>query len=251
MKHLIFALLLLGFSTSIQAQSQDSTAQMKFGSYLSLLFNGPQQLSDLNQQLRAAQQLRIGENLVGASVGFTTRFADQNSYSLLKFSFLSSASTEDTNLKTSLMIGEISAVGHYDLLPNPNWLVYPYLGVGVNFARLRIATYDLNGNFASSLTNLGNEEVQQKTYYSETFMSFLDLGAGIERVLRFNGVDAYLGLSGGYRFSGETSWELEGVKNFFNTSFSTQGWVFEVKLRSELTTPTDPDKNRGLFRFFQ
>lgn len=134
------------------------------------------------------------------------------------------------------------------LLP-VKWLVYPYLGVGVNYAWLTVSSVVSNVNFQTSLANPGIEEVEQRRYRTDGLMLFGELGVGVERVLKLADADLYIGLSGGYRVSTSNGWVLKGVK-FYDASFSTQGWVIELKFRAEEQS-NRPRTNRGLFKFFK
>ena len=244
----IFFVLLL--SHLVAAQSSDS-ATFKTGSYVSLMVRGAQSLSDLNEQLRAAGHAPLTEALIGFSVGVTNRFAAQNSYSAGRFSgsFAADDLTDDGR-RTTLTVWELATVGHYDVVASLKWLVYPYLGIGSNYARLSVSTIEPGGSFQNSLTNLGSPEVVQKKYGSDGLMIFGELGGGIERLLSFPGSDVYVGLSGGYRLSTDRSWVLAGVKSF-DSSFSTQGWTFELKFRFEAAPERSPEARRGLFKFFK
>ena len=245
----IFALSLLPFLS--YAQEQDSVNAVRTGSYVSVAVINPN-LSDLNQRLRAAGLAPLTEGFVGTSFGITNRFADQNSYSVTRLSFL--ASTDDRaneNLSTRLIVWELSIMGHYDLLSNPNWLIYPYLGFGTNYARLTVSSIGDNSNFQSSLNNIASEEVFQKKYGSDGLMVFGELGGGIERILKFNGFYMFVGASGGYRLASSRAWTYKGVKPFGDTSFGTQGWTFDFKFRFEINPNPDQKVSRGLYQFFQ
>ena len=247
----IFAALmffLLSFRT--MAQEQDS-AIFKTGVYFSMTINGARGLTDLNEQLRAAGHVPLVEALIGASLGVTNRFADQNSYSATRVSLLiSSDDALDNSRSTNLLVWEFANFAQYDLIANPKWLVYPYLGTGLNYARLTVSNADPGGSFQNSLNNLATPEVVQKKYGSDGLMLFGELGGGVERVLKLPGSDVYVGLSGGYRLATDRSWVLDGVKAF-NESFSTQGWTFELKFRFEANPEENPEVRRGLFKFFQ
>ena len=250
-KLLIFALSLFPLLSSAQ-EEKDSTSTIKYGFYFSVMALDPD-LSELNQQLRTADLAPLTEGLIGMSIGMTNRFADQNAYGVGRLSMV--ASTDDganSNLSTRLTVWEVSTLGHYDLLPNPNWLIYPYLGLGTNYARLTVSSLVENTDFQSSLNNLANEEVAQKKYGSDGLMIFGELGGGIERIVRLNyGVDIYIGVSGGYRLASSEPWIHRDVVRFDNTSFGTQGWTFDFKFRFEINPNPDQKVSRGLYQFFQ
>jgi len=243
-----FLLSLLLCSLSSLAQEQDSTSTLRFGTYLSIQSAYPQKLSGLNQQLRDAQRLDLNDQMIGVSFGFTQRFSDQNSYTAAEIGFYTMTNTEDSDDHTRLTVWEFSATGHYDLVPDQDWLVYPYLGLGLNTASLRLLTQTPN-TFAAGLANPANAPVEQN--YRTDFMSFLDLGAGVERALRFPQTIIYLGISGGYRFSLSEPWSVDNLRYFTETDFSLQGWMLELKLRSELANRANQQRHRGLFKFFQ
>ena len=85
-----------------------------------------------------------------------------------------------------MILGELASFGHYDLVANDKWLVYPYLGVGVNYARLTVSSMVSNANFQTSLANPGIEEVVQRRYAPDGLMLFGELGAGVERVIKLS-----------------------------------------------------------------
>lgn len=142
----------------------------------------------------------------------------------------------------------MSTTGHYDLIANDNWLGYPYLGVGANIASLTTLTQTPT-SFQNSLDNPVNETQRQQ--YVTDLMLFADLGLGVERVLRFPEANLYLGVSGGYRLAMGEPWSLDNLRYFTESEFSTQGWLFEIKLRSEIADPNNRQNSRGLFRFFR
>ena len=249
MKKFAFIVLLLIPGWTI-AQQQDS-ATFRTGTYVSSTVSGARSLTYLNQQLQTAGHVPLLEALVGVAVGVTKRFADQNSYQAARVSILVSADDAlDNSRSTSLLVAELGSFTYYDLIANPKWLAYPYLGIGVNYGRLTVSAIEPNSNFQTSLNNLGDDEVIQKRYGSDGLMLFGELGGGVERVLTLQGTDLYLGLSGGYRISTKRSWVLKGVKTY-GDAFSTQGWTFELKVRLEMNPNYTPKVSRGLLRFFK
>lgn len=236
---------------SLLAQPADSTNTLKYGGYVSINVLGASDLSDLNNQLRAAGQLPAEGPAVGFTVGLSSRFADQNSYNVTRLSFFGAGDTEtQDNRQTRLWIAELSGFTHYDLVGNPNWLVAPYLGLGFNYARLAVSSVESNVGFQSSLATPASPEVAKKRYGSDGLMLFGELGAGVERVLKLNGVDFYIGLSGGYRLSTRRAWTLDDTK-VFDADFGTQGWTFELKYRFEARPDRMDRSARGLIRFFK
>ncbi len=135
------------------------------------------------------------------------------------------------------------------MITNPKWLIYPYLGVGVNYARLTVSSVVSNLNFQNSLANLGVEEVEQRNYRTDGLMLFGEIGVGVERVLVVADSDLFVGLSGGYRLSTSNAWTLGSVK-IYEATFGTQGWVFQLIIRAE-DRPDRARRNRGLLRFFK
>lgn len=244
---ILFFLPLLLISSFAFSQENDST-KIRFGTFVSVYNLYPTALTDLNQQLDAAQRLDLNDNILGVSFGFTQRFADQNSYLASRFTFFSATDLEDSDDHTRLRVWEFSATGHYDLIANDNWLGYPYLGVGANIAGLTLLTQTPD-SFQSSLNSPASETLRQQ--YTTDLMLFADLGLGVERVLRFSEANIYLGISGGYRLSLGEPWSLDNLRYFIESDFSTQGWLFEIKLRSEIADPENRQNSRGLFRFFQ
>jgi hypothetical protein len=249
MKIFLIATLLLPIS--LFAQPADSTNTLKYGGYVGINVLGVRDLSNLNNQLRAAGQLPAEGPAVGFSVGLTSRFADQNSYNVTRLSLFgaSDAATGD-NRQTRLWVAELGGFTHYDLVSNPNWLVAPYLGLGFNYARLAVSSVESNVGFQASLSNPASPEVAKKRYGSDGLMLFGELGAGVERVLKLNGVDFYVGLSGGYRLSTRRAWTLDDAK-VFDAEFGTQGWAFELKYRFEARPDRMDRRARGLIRFFK
>jgi hypothetical protein len=249
MKKLLLITLLLPLS--LLAQENDSTNALKYGGYVSFNVLGARDLSTLNDQLRAAGQLPVLDAFLGFSVGFTSRFADQNSYTGARLSLHGAGDTETaSNQQTRLWVGELGSFSFYDLVANPNWLVGPYLGFGFSYARLAVSSVESNVGFQSSLANPASVEVVTKRYGTDGLMLYGELGAGVERVLKLNGVDFYIGLSGGYRLSTRDAWMLDNTK-VFDTSFGTQGWTFELKYRFEARPDRMDRSARGLIRFFK
>lgn len=249
MKKLFLVTLLFPFS--LLAQENDSTNALKYGGYVSFNALGARDLSNLNNQLRAAGQLPVTNTFVGFSLGFTSRFADQNSYSGARLSVYGSGDTEtESNQQTRLWVAELSSFSFYDLVANPSWLVGPYLGFGFSYARLAVSSVENNLNFQSSLANLAIVEVVTKRYGTDGLQLFGELGAGAERLLKLNGMDFYVGLSGGYRLSTRDAWMLDSTKAF-DADFGTQGWTLELKLRFEARPDRMTRSARGLIRFFK
>ncbi len=248
MKKLLLITLLLPLS--LLAQEKDSIPPLKTGFYASSTVSFPSRLSALNRQLQAANQLPLTEALIGISFGVTNRFEDQNSYSSSRLSFFTTEDNDfNSNQDTQLIMGELASFGHYDLVANDKWLVYPYLGVGVNYARLTVSSVVSNANFQTSLANPGIEEVVQRRYHTDGLMLFGELGAGVERVIKLSDGVLFVGLSGGYRLSTSKSWVLRDVK-FYDASFSTQGWIVQLIIRAE-EHPEGNRRSRGLFKFFK
>lgn len=244
---ILFCLPLLLMSSFAYSQENDST-KIRFGTFVSVYNLYPTALTELNQQLDAAQRLDLNDNILGVSFGFTQRFTDQNSYLASRFTFFSVTDLEDSDDHTRLQVWEFSATGHYDLIANDNWLGYPYLGVGANMASLTLLTQTPT-TFQGSISTPASETLRQQ--YTTDLMIFADLGLGVERVLRFSQANVYVGFSGGYRLSVGEPWSLDNLRYFTESDFSTQGWLFEIKLRSEITDPEGGQNSRGLFRFFQ
>ena len=246
-------LLLITFLSplALLAQEEDSTNTLKYGGYVSFNALGARNLSDLSDQLQAAGQLPVLNTLVGFSLGFTSRFADQNSYTVARLSLHGSGDTEtESNQQTRLWVGELGSFSYFDLVANPNWLVGPYFGFGFNYAQLAVSSVESNVSFQNSLANPASVEVVKKRYGTDGLMLFGELGAGVERVLKLNGVDLYIGLSGGYRLSTRDAWMLDNTKAF-DASFGTQGWMFEFKYRFEARPDRMDRAARGLMRFFK
>jgi len=243
---LCLALLFLAFTA--YSQENDSINKLHFGTYFSVYTLNPKALTDLNQQLKAADRLDLNDNIVGISFGFTQRFANQNSYMATKLNFFSATDMEDSDDHTRLRVWEFSTTSHYDLLPNQNWLAYPLLGLGLNVAQLNLLQ-QTPANFQNSLAIAGSGVQRQK--YTTDLMLFADLGVGAERALRFPEASLFLGVSGGYRFSFSEPWNIDNLRYFTETEFSTQGWFFEIKFRSEIADPEKSNASRGLFQFFQ
>ncbi len=248
MKKLLLIALLLPLS--LLAQKRDSIPPLKTGFYASSAVCFLSRLSTLNRQLQLANQLPLTEAMIGVSFGVTNRFEDQNSYGSSRLSFFTTEDNNfDSNQDTQLILGELAGFGHYDLVANDKWLVYPYLGVGVNYARLTVSSVVSNANFQTSLANPGIEEVVQRRYGTDGLMLFGELGAGIERAIELSDGLLFLGLSGGYRLSTSKSWVLKDVK-FYDASFSTRGWVVQLIIRAE--ERSDGNRSgRGLFKFFK
>ena len=249
MKKLLIAALLL-LPLWLLAQEKDSTNTLVTGSYASTTVAFSNRLSALNRQLRTAGQLPLSEALIGVSLGVTNRFADQNSYQSTRLSLLTTRDeSSNSNQDTHLILGELSFFGNFDVVASPRWLVYPYIGAGVNYARLTVSSVVSNANFQTSLANPGIQEVDQKRYGTDGLMLFGELGLGVERSIKLSDGVVFVGLSGGYRLSTSNSWVLKGVK-FYDASFNTQGWVIELKLRAEEHSDSN-GRNRGLFKFFK
>lgn len=239
---------LLSLFFAAHAQEADSSQNFQFGTYLSFSNLYPDALLQLNQQLRSAQRLDLRDDILGVNFGFTQRFADQNSYLTTRLGFFSMTDTEDSDDHTRLNLWELSAIGHYDVIPNHNWLAYPYIGLGFNVASLNLLT-QTPSTFEASLSTPDDGLLRQK--YRAGLMTFADLGLGLERALRFTDVTLFIGAKGGYRFSFSEPWNIDGLRYFTETEFSTQGWMFELVLRSELADPQNSRNKRGLFEFFQ
>ena len=248
MKKLLLIALLLPLT--LLAQERDSIPPLKTGFYASTALSFPSRLSALNRQLEAANQLSLTEVLIGINLGVTNRFADQNSYASSRLGFFTTEDNDfNSNRDTQLILGELASFGHYDLVGNDNWLVYPYLGLGVNYARLTVSSVVSNASFSTSLANPGIEEVVQRRYHTDGLMLFGELGVGVERVIKLRYGVLFVGLSGGYRLSTSRGWTLKDVK-IYDDSFSTQGWIVQLIIRSE--EQSDGTRgSRGLFQFFK
>lgn len=88
MRSFFFCLAFVLPGLAAYAQEADST-ELRFGTFISVYSLYPPALTDLNRQLDAAERLDLRDNILGVSLGFTQRFADQNSYLATRFTFFS------------------------------------------------------------------------------------------------------------------------------------------------------------------
>lgn len=243
---------LCSFATFAQESNTVETKKSpKYGLYLGISGQLPD-LSDLNASLVRSELAPLDLGAVGVSVGYTGRNADQNSYASFELSYLGTTDNYlNPNLKSKLEIWQFSITGHYDVITNKNWLLYPYLSLGLNGARLTVSQIYGDSTFTSSLSNLYDPEVEQKKYYAAAPI-FGELGLGVERKITLPGVDFFIGVSGGYNLSPTAYWGLENLKYYSdNPGFSTTGWSFEVIYRFEVNNVKPKKESWNLYRFFK
>ena len=120
---------------------------------------------------------------------------------------------------------------YFDLVSNPKWLVYPYVGFGFGWVYLTL--YDnvnAQTSFASSISNLSNPT--SKTWTD--FYVYANAGIGFERKFRILVYDFYAGLSGGYRLSTNANFR-ESYQNYSDApSVRLSGLEWNFILRFEL-----------------
>ena len=256
MKKLLLLVLFSSFCClEVMAQFYDSASVWRPGFYMGFPIQ-QLDLSELNRELGLAGIPEISSTMAGFSLGFVNRHRDQNSYGLTQFSYLSTFDDgNDAGSDGRLDLWKLTFSGQYDVIPSEKWLGYPYLGFGVNLARLRVSSVTNINSFPVSLGNLNSPDELVKRYTSGLMINGR-LGAGIERRLIFPGAINYFGFSAGYELSPSAEWRTGGANYFLANSpaFRTNGWVFELRFRFEYdpTTLTEKEKQpRGLFKFFQ
>lgn len=252
-KQLIFLLLIVSFDAlDSVAQVNDTSRVWRHGVY----FSFPVQivnLDDLNQDLAQRGLAELVPSMVGFTIGFSSRHREQNSYGLTKLSYLTTFDDEDDESEhVRINLWKMSFQGHYDVLPNKNWLAYPYLGLGLGLAFLNVTELNIP---QSPLLGFPSDSYSLWKYYSDILVNG-SFGVGLERKFLLPGSTGYIGISGGYELSSQSDWKLRDTNYSPSTSptFRTSGWIFELKLRFELdlSTLTEKEKQpRGLFKFFQ
>ncbi len=244
--------LLVSISSSV-AQSNDTTRVWRAGFYMSVV-GQEVDLDDLNRELAQVGIPTLTSGLVGFSFGFTNRHRDQNSYGMAQFSYMSTFDDgNDAGNNAQLDLWKISVTGQYDVIPNEKWLIFPYLQLSTNLARLKVSSVVNTPSFQGSLSNLGSPDELVKRYSTGMFISG-GIGAGIERRLVFPGSIGFIGFSAGYEISPQSEWQTEGGNYFLANSpaFQTNGLVFEFRFRIEINPNTDRNQEpQGIYKFFQ
>lgn len=157
--------------------------------------------------------------LTGVSLGLFIHPINKDSYLSSKYGFyFSEPPLDKTQTKSAaLRRFESQMQWNYDLVKSRQWLVYPYLGFGYGYSRL-ILVDGINQPFNSSLTN---PPIARRRYSKMDI--FGSAGVGMERRFRFDiGIDLYVGLHGGYRFSQNLDLQTSSFPAYFRgleTSF--------------------------------
>ncbi|WPP49004.1 hypothetical protein [Catalinimonas niigatensis] len=232
MKKILFWLCL---GCQFQAYAQEDDVKKVYGFYFSI----PSKvllIDELNNQLRASNQLPLSPAILGASLGYTLRSSNKNTYSSVRLSYLLGGDDDyEEELKaTRFGLWQLSFDAHYDVIKNPDWLFYPYFNVGTNWATLNVSQINADFTFQQSLGNLSYAEVNEKKYRA-SFLLFAELGVGVERKIGISGQDCFVGLSGGYSFSQSEAWTFASIQQYADApAFNINGLSFEVKFRFEL-----------------
>lgn len=229
MKTSILYLIVVLFVSHASGLAQgDSTRRGKLGFYVENNFRYPD-FSNLNQALTQQGFPAIQNIPLGVSFGYTVRpIFSKDSYSAIKFSFSGNSIPRNLGKDANIRFLEISFGNYLDLVASRKWLVYPYWGLGVNFATLSLVdNTNSQPSFSTSIANL--QTVSSKSFFASSV--FLNAGAGFERRLRISFYDFYVGLSGGYRLStdGRFREPYQSYQDSPSVQLSSFEWNFRVR----------------------
>ena len=136
----------------------------------------------------------------GASFGITKRPLTKKSYSVVKFTYLTSVlDAIDPTIKkySQLSLYELYLGRNFDLLNHPRWMLYPFFGEGIGYSTFTLYDNISKQSFAASASNLSNPT--SKTWSSGYL--YFNCGLGVERKFKVGMYDFSVGLSGGYRLA--------------------------------------------------
>lgn len=219
----------------IYTYAQEDSVKSVYGLYFSI----PSKvllIDDLNTQLEAAGQLPLSSAILGVSLGYTLGSLDKNTYSSVRLSYMvgSDDDYEEEFRATRFGLWQLSLDAHYDIIKNFDWLLYPYVSFGTNWASLTVSQVNADVTFQQSLGNLSFAEVSEKKY-SANFLLFAEVGVGVERKIVVTGQECFVGLSGGYSLSQSDAWTISTIYQPTEApAFNINGLSFALKFRFEL-----------------
>ncbi len=208
-------------------------------------------VSALNDNLIRNGLAPLESGIVGFSLGFTGRRPTQNSYASFELSYLGTADDGTrSSLESKLELFQLSITGHYDVIANESWLLYPYLSIGWDWGKLTVSQIYGDSTFNSSLSTLNDPEVVQNKYHAVA--PKLELGLGVERRIRLPMTDLFVGISGGYTLSPRSYWTLKAVKSYSDSpTLNNTGWGFKLFFRVEPNNVKPKKEPWSLYRFFK
>ncbi len=230
-KFIALTIILFSFLT---AYTQSDTTSMKSGFYYGAT-NKYCNFRGLNNAMRNAGIPELENNIMGFSLGLTSRYYDKNSYSssTLTLFEVGSLDKENNNKKAKITILELAIEMHWVISKSSKWFIYPCYGLGLSASKLKLTETVNNLNFNQSVSDLSIDEKYTKEYFTDNPLFFANVGLGLDRKIQIQNYDFYIGFSLGYRLSTRSTWNYEDSP-FIDYS----GLEYKIIMRLEL------DKNR-------
>lgn len=180
-------------------------------------------IRNLNSSLKDASFAEIENKFRGISFGWTTREKNNNSYTTIHFTWLASEPNNvASNNKARIDVFELACNYHGVFSKSAKWLLYPYVGIGLNLGRLRLTE---TNSFYENISNPTNQQV----YFNDFPVISGNIGVGVDRKISIFKLDYYLGLNFGYAISTKEGWGFEQTPL---TSYS--GFEYKIKVRVEI-----------------
>lgn len=227
--------LLLSVQVTAYSFSSDTLKTYQFGLFLSFS-DQSLDIAELNSQLIIADKNPLDEGLFGITLGMTYQQVDKSSYGIAKITYYDSFEQQPREgTKTQLNVWEFSHRSVWDVLQTPNWLLYPYIDIGLQIPKLTISTATDNRSFSQSLASTDESEIIHQKYQLDRVIWLGEMGIGLERKFSFDPVVVFFGLAGGYQISTGGEWQLSRVKTYPSSpAFNTRGLSFELLFRVAL-----------------
>ena len=224
MKQSITLIALSIFLSSTGYSQDNSTNSYKWGIHYEVIGKYNNDLVQLNNTLKTAGIGEINNGFLGFSIGTYSRPANKKSYATANLTWLGSQShkTFNDSITSRINVFELSTEMHWVVSNNINWYLYPYYGFGMSISHLKIRE---EIPFKQSITDLSN----QQGYISEFPLFFANLGVGIDRFIKIQKFETFIGLNFGYRFSTKSGWGY-----IDSPSVGYSGFAIKARVRIEI-----------------
>jgi hypothetical protein len=221
MKNFYFTILLI-LSLQVQAQNaqtkdsivyKDSTRFYEHG-YVGLTFMNNQPFSGLNNKAQQYFPRAIPQNLIGISIGGKSVFGP----GIFHGEIILAGGTKGSrnNGRTSLFQGNLSLDAGLMLTPPGSIRVYPFAGVGGDFAVATFKASARNIHFDSLMSNAATREGMKPVSFSAFFLTWRT-GLAID-ITTSASTQRAVSIRAGYRQSfNNARWNFEGDNGFIGT----------------------------------
>lgn len=183
----------------------------------------------LNSAFDNAGVAQLNNRVFGYSVGLTSKSKLKNTYGTATLSFFGANNDEmqPQTLSSSIDLVELALSYHFAITNSPKWLVFPYIGYGAGYGRMKITDLSQTTTFSESIADLTQNDGVKKRYPMEYPYVFANLGLGIDRSITLNNYQLFIGFSGGYKLTSKSGWGYPDLPSIRYGGFE---WKLSVRI---------------------